>query len=410
MAIGSTVSHAPDVLVTRDGRSAPSLWNLDPHVVHINHGSFGAVPSNVLEYQDRLKASMEAAPVGWFGSAPERIGLAREMTARFLGVDPDLTAFVPNASGGASVIENCMELHEGDEILVTDHGYGAVVMGAQRKARACGAHVIVVHIPLGASDDEIVADIAEKLSERTALVIVDQITSPTATVFPVAEIAALAHGFGAKILVDGAHVPCLLPIRPDIIGADFWIGNLHKFACAPRGCAVLVASPDAAQDLYPLIDSWWYEKPFPQRFDMQGTLDQTSFLTAPYALNYIEETVGWDQARAYIESMVCYGQDVIASAFEKITGDSHHVALPSPAPAMRLVKLPSPLANNHDDADLLRDHVFEKFHIEAAFTSFDSVGYLRLSAHIYNLAQDYQQFAEVCVPELCAWAEAGKTH
>ena len=410
MSDTQTIAAPPKPLVDRLGQPASTLWDLDPDAIHINHGSFGAVPTKVQDYQIELKHMMESSPVGWFGQAPERIGQAREQTARLLGTDEQLLAFVPNASGGASVVEQAVPLEPGDEIVVTDHGYGAVVMGAERKAKRTGARVKVVHIPIGACDSDVIDIMRSSLSERTKFVIIDQITSGTSTLLPVKDIVKLAHSLSARVLVDGAHAPGLIKADPRDLGADYWIGNLHKFICAPRGCAVLVASPEVAQDLNPLIDSWWPYEPYPLRFDMQGTLDQTSFLAAPFTIEYLDRMFGWDELRRFFDVMVAYGQQLIAAAFEQITGESHQVAIASPAPAMRLVRLPTPLGDNHDDADLLRNHVFEESKMEVAISSFDGVGYLRLSAHAYNTAADYEAFAERCVPLLCKWAREGRHH
>lgn len=392
-------------MLDTNGKPAIDDWGLEPGTLHINHGSFGSVPTAVLDYQSTLKDRMESSPVKWFIAAPDAIGEARAKTARLFGIDPNNMVLVPNASAGATIVLADMRLNPGEEILVSDHGYGAVVMGAERKAINEGGVLKTVHIPIDATDDEIVAIFEQAMSPRTRLVIADEITSPTAMTFPVKRIAEAAHRHGAKILVDGAHAPGLIPGNPEEIGADYWIGNLHKFICNPRGCAMLIVNPELAQSLHPLINSWGRNLPFPERFDWQGTLDQTSYLCAPYTIEYMADTFGgWDNIRTYIQALADYGQDLIADAFGAVTGEDHHVALASPAPAMRLVRLPKGLAPDHDTADLLRNRVSEAFDVEAAFTSFDGIGYLRLSAFVYNTAADYQRFADLCVPALCQWA------
>ena len=400
-----TTTMAQTPMLDVDGVPAARHWKLEQPTLHINHGSYGAVPTDVLEYQSKLKDRMESSPVKWFIAAPGALSEARTRTAELLGTDPAALTFVPDASAGATVVVNSIRISPGEEILVSDHGYGAVVMGAERMARNQGGILRTVHIPIDATDDDIVAAFDKAMSPRTRLVIADEITSPTAMTFPVARIAEAAHRHGARILVDGAHAPGLIPGDPLAIGADYWIGNLHKFICNPRGCAVLISRPELAQSLQPLINSWGRDLPYPERFDLQGTLDQTSYLCAPYTIQYMDRTFGgWDSILAYIQSLADYGQDLIASAFERQTGGDHHVALSSPAPAMRLVRLPEGLAPDHDSADLLRDRVSDAFDVEAAFTSFDGIGYLRLSAFVYNTADDYQRFADLCVPALCQWA------
>jgi isopenicillin-N epimerase len=182
------------------------------------------------------------------------------------------------------------------------------------------------------------------------------------------------------------------------------VGNLHKFGCAPRGTAALVARGPLRDELYPLIDSWGSPYGYPERFDTQGTVDATAYLAAPTSLEFIEATWGWDAARAYMAELADYAEHTIASAFSQFTGEDHRVDVGVPVDALRLVRLPSGLGSSHPEADALRDRAVKELGVEAAFTSFAGVGYFRLSTHVYNTAADFDEFAERCVPELVAWA------
>jgi isopenicillin-N epimerase len=243
-----------------------------------------------------------------------------------------------------------------------------------------------------------------EVTDATGLIVIDQITSPTARLLPVQSIAAEARLRNIPTLVDGAHVPGLYDRPLDGLDCDFWIGNLHKFGCAPRGTSALVVQSPLADELYPLIDSWGAPHPFPDRFDTQGTLDQTSFLAAPTALDFIEQTWGWDAARGYLTELADYAEHTIAEAFGRITGDDHRVDVGMPVNALRLVRLPAGLAETHDDANALRDRVVAELGVEGAFTSFEGIGYYRLSTHVYNTPADFDDFAQRCVPALSEWA------
>jgi isopenicillin-N epimerase len=395
---------APAALRLPDGAAAAEAWTLDEASVHINHGSFGAVPRVTQEHQNALRADMDAAPVAWFPALPALVRHARTSIAGFLGVDPDRTALVPNASAGASVVYSSLPVTRGLEIVVTDHGYGAVTMGAERLARRWGGTVRTAHIPLAATATEAHDAVVAEFSDRTALVVIDQITSPTARALPVASISAEAKKRGIPVLVDAAHVPGLYPDPMAGLACDFWVGNLHKFACAPRGTAALVAQGPLADELYPLIDSWGAPEPYPARFDTQGTLDQTSYLAAPRSLEFIEETWGWPAARAYMSDLADYAEQRIADAFAAVTGDDHRVDVGMPVNALRLVRLPRGIGTTHPTANALRDRIVDELGIEGAFTSFDGIGYFRLSTHVYNTAADFDFFAERCVPALLEWS------
>lgn len=396
-------------LTLPDGSPAALAWTLDPGLRHLNHGSFGAVPAQVQAHQNTLRAQMEGAPVAWFSRLPSRVGAARAEIARFLGVSADDAALVPNASGGASVVYASVPVRAGAEIVVTDHGYGAVTMGAQRLARRHGGTVRVARIPLDATPQQAHDAVVAELTDATALVVIDHVTSPTARLLPIHTVSAEARRRGIPVLVDGAHVPGLYARPLDRLDCDFWIGNLHKFACAPRGAAVLVARTALRDELYPLIDSWGAPLDFPARFDTQGTLDLTSYLAAPHAIEFVERTWGWETVRRHMSALADHAERVVAAAFSAITGEDHRVDVGSPVNAMRLVRLPEGLAGTHADADGLRDRVVRELGVEAAFTSFDGVGYYRLSTHAYNTTEDFDHFAEHCVPVLCEWARQARS-
>ncbi|MEV6110380.1 aminotransferase class V-fold PLP-dependent enzyme [Streptomyces sp. NPDC051940] len=403
------VTTAPRPLLLPGGEPAAAAWSLDPALRHLNHGSFGAVPTAVQEEQNRLRAEMDRAPVVWFPGLPRRIAAVRAEVAAFLRVSAGDLAMVPNASAGASVVFGNLPRRRGGEIVVTDHGYGAVTMGAERLARRWGGRVRTAHVPLGAGAEEAYEAVLAECGDATDLVVVDHVTSATARRLPVAEIGAEARRRGVPVLVDGAHAPGLLQAPLDGVDCDFWVANLHKWGCAPRGSAVLVARGPLRDGLYPLIDSWGAAEPFPQRFDSQGTLDLTGYLATPASLGFIGRTWGWDTARGYMDELADYGQRVIGDAFAALTGEPGGVDVGMPVPGMRLVRLPAGLGRTRIDADGLRDRVAAELAVEAAFTSFGGIGYLRLSAHVYNTPDDYEYFAERCVPVLADWARSEAT-
>lgn len=388
----------PAPVILRSGIAARDAWPLDPEVVHLNHGSFGAVMNEVVAVQDALRLRADRNPVDWFPRVPELVGHARERIAGFVGADPADTAFVTNASAGATVVFNSLRLDAGDEILVTDHGYGAITMGARRLALRWGARIVTVALPLDASEEEILGRFDEAITTRTRLIVVDQITSPTARFFPTRAITDLAHRHGVRVLVDGAHAPGLVPDAATAGGGDWWFGNLHKWPCAPRGSALLVTQAPDREDLWPLIDSWGGDDPWPLRFDSQGTADATAWIAAPDAVDVIEREYGWERTRATMSELADYGAAVIGEAM------SEHISGPAtpdvgmPVASMRLVRLPDGLGRRREDADELRMQMIDRVGVETAFTSFEGIGYLRLSAHLYTLPEDFHGFIDRCIP------------
>jgi isopenicillin-N epimerase len=398
---------APRPLLLPDGRPAAEAWSLDPAMRHLNHGSFGAVPLAAQREQQRLREEMDRAPVVWFPGLPGRVAAARAAVAAFLRVPVGDLALVPNASAGASVVYGSLPHRPGGEVVVTDHGYGAVTMGAERLARRWQGTVRTAGVPLDAGPEEAAAAVLAEVTDRTGLIVLDHITSATARWMPVAAVGAAARERGVPLLIDGAHVPGLAEDPLDGLQFDVWVGNLHKFGCAPRGASALVARSGLRDRLHPLIDSWAAHASFPERFDTQGTVDATGYLAAPTSLDFVERTWGWPAARAYLGELADYAEGVIGEAFARFTGESAAVDVGMPVNALRLVRLPDGLAPDRLTADALRDRVAAELGVEAAFTSFGGRGYFRLSTHVYNTPGDYEDFAERCAPVLAAWARTG---
>jgi len=400
------VTTAPRPLLLADGRPAARAWSLDPVMKHLNHGSFGAVPLVAQERQNELRAEMDSSPVVWFPALPQKIADARVDLAAFLRATPDDLALVPNASAGVSVVLNALPRRRGGAIVVTDHGYGAVTMGAERLARRWGGEVRTARVPLDADEEQAYEAVLAEVDDATDLIVVDQITSATARRMPVERIGAEAARLGIPLLVDAAHAPGMIAAPLDGLTCDFWVGNLHKWGCAPRGTAALVARGAQREDLYPLIDSWGAPDPYPDRFDQQGTVDVTGYLAASTALDFVDRTWGWDTARRYMDGLAGYAERLVGAAFAELGAVPGIVDVGLPVPGMRLVRLPEGLAGSRIEADEMRDRAARELGVEAAFTSFDGIGYMRLSAHVYNTAADYEYFAEDCVPVIGEWARA----
>ena len=204
---------------------------------------------------------------------------ARERAAGFLGIDPSRTAWVRNVSEGLSAVLSSLTLRPGDELVIGAHAYGAVRKALHHHAVRAGARVVEAAFPVGAGDDVIASAYTDACSSRTRLVVVDRITSPTATVVPVAAVAAAAAGTaGARVLVDAAHAPGQLPDDIAALGADHWIGNLHKWAYTPRGSAIMWSRPGA--DVTPMVLSWQLADGYAASFDYPGTWDYAGWLAS----------------------------------------------------------------------------------------------------------------------------------
>ncbi|MEV1154418.1 aminotransferase class V-fold PLP-dependent enzyme [Micromonospora chokoriensis] len=368
------------------------LFSLDPAVSHLNHGSFGAVPIGVQRAQQRLRDEMEANPLRFFTQGlVDRIAHTRRHLAGFLGADPDGSALVGNTTTGVAVVLQSMGLRPGDEILSTDHGYGAVSLAIQRECRRTGAVSRVLPVPLAATDEQLVQIVRDGLRPgRTRLLVVDQLTSATAKLFPTAAIVGVAREHGVPVLVDAAHAPGMLPTTVASIGADFWVGNLHKWAYAPRGTALLAVAPQWRDRIEPLVVSWEQESGFPARLEWQATLDYTPWLAAPAGL-FTMRSLGVDRVRAHNAALAAYGQRVVGDALGVPPAQ-----LPDPGGpgvSLRLIPLPPGTGTTIDAARALQARIGERLAAEVAVMSWNGRGWLRLTGQVYNTADEYERLA-----------------
>lgn len=370
-----------------------ALWSLRGDVAHLNHGSYGAVPVSVQRHQARLRQDMEANPVRWFRQQPEAVARARAALAAFLEADPEGTALVVNATAGVSTVLASLAgmsggLGPGDEVLLTDQGYGAVAFAAARAARRSGASVVAAAVPAHAAPGDVVEAVLGAVTGRTRLAVLDHVTSPTAREFPVAQLVEGLHEAGVPVLVDGAHAPGQLPVSVDVLGADFWVGNFHKWACAPRGTAALVVARPWRDAMQTLVVSWGEPDGFPRAFDRVGTADLTPWLAAPSALELLGG-LGWDRLRAHNTALAAYGQQVVTGALG-VDGDD---LWGDPGLSMRVVPLPAGVAPSEEAARALAEDVAKRLGAEVAITAWRGRGLLRLSAHAYNAPADYERLA-----------------
>jgi isopenicillin-N epimerase len=362
-------------------------FEFDPGLTHLNHGAFGAVPRVVRESQDRARALVEAAPMRAFRDVlPGQIAAARELAATFIGVPPDSAALVRNVSEGVAVVLQALAIGRGDDVVVSSHGYPTVTMAVQAR----GGSVREAAFDLAATTTEVVAAFTDALTPDTSLVVIDQITSPTALVLPVAEVAAAVAP--VPVLVDAAHVPGALPnLDVESLGVSYWVGNLHKWSFAPRSAALLWASPGHRDGLRPVVTSWSHGQPYPASFDLQGTVDHSAWLAIPDAIGFWQQLGAWDQVEQ--------NADLLARGAEHLHTALGVASQPSGirhAPCMRLVALPEGVAETPEAAEALWHHLHA-----AAFVvppvSHAGKGYLRVAAQAYNDEDDYARLAETLV-------------
>ena len=362
-------------------------------VAFLNHGSFGAVPLVVFEEQERWRRRLEAEPIELLGRRQsELIDVAKAPLGAFLNMRPDDFGFVTNATEGVNAVLHSLHFRPGDELLTTTHVYNAVRKAMQHAAKRGGAayREIDVRTPLHGPGD-ITRAIVDGLSERTRLLVIDHITSPTGLIFPVDEIARVCAERKIELLIDGAHAPGMVELDVPATGATYYAGNLHKWACAPKGVAFIWVAPHRRNDIHPCVVSHRYGDGLAAEFGWQGTRDASAWLTLPTALEFMAD-LGWDRVRTHNHAMAVWAHQMLCDRFgvEPLT-PLDGCLLGSTA----TVRLPAPLAEMSEaEGAKLQQSLYTHDRVEVPLGPWQGAWHLRVSCQVYNTPADYYRVAD----------------
>ncbi|HTJ85109.1 MAG TPA: aminotransferase class V-fold PLP-dependent enzyme [Polyangiaceae bacterium] len=386
-----------------------SPWLLDPDVVFLNHGSFGSCPEPVLAHQNELRRTLEREPVRFFlAELEERLDAAREALGALVGADGEDLVFVPNASFGVNSVLSSIRLGAGDEVVVTDHGYPACNNAAERWAGERGARVVVASVPFPIRAESDVTDaILAALTERTKLVLVDHVTSPTGLVFPVEAVVRAIEPLGVPVLVDGAHAPGMLSLDLKKLDATYYTGNLHKWICAPKGAAFLHVRRSAQAGVRPLVTSHGAKSTRGDRskyrleFDWIGTIDPTAYLSVPRAIEFVRSLHedGLEGVMRDNRALALRARSLLAARLG--------VDVPSPDSMIgSLAALPipdaAPDACSGPFGDALQETLVGKHRIQLPIFPWPRwpKRLIRVSAQRYNRLEQYERLADALTAEL----------
>jgi isopenicillin-N epimerase len=375
------------------GRHLLSSWGLDPGVRHINHGAFGATPLVVRGEHLRWQTLMESNPARFFMTElPVHLRHAAAEVAPFVGTEADRLAFVENATSGTSAVLRGLEFQQGDEILTTDHVYNALRNTIRYVADRTGAILREVAIPMPVFDPAFVVDaIRAGINARTSLVVIDHIASASAATFPVDAIVKVCRERGVPVLVDGAHAPGMIDLDIDAIGADWYVGNCHKWLCAPKGAAFIATSRTPAAAIHPLAISHAYGQGFPVEFDKIGTRDASAWLSIPAAIRF-HAALGGKALRARNRRVAL----AVAGAIASTTGMSAACA-PALCQAMVAFRLPGRVHATREVAARIHDDLYERHGFEVGITTVGGALHLRISVQAYNDESDFEGLGEAAL-------------
>lgn len=367
-----------------------SAWRIRADTVYLNHGSFGPPPQPLREARLRLLAQLDEQPMDFFYRRLEPLlGEARHRLAELVGTRAENLALVENSTAGMNVVARSVRLNAGDEVLLTDHEYGAVRRIWERACRETGAVLRTAQLPFPPQSTDEVVDAAKAcLSERTRLAVCSHITSPTALILPVDRIVAACRVRGVPVCIDGPHAVCQLPLAIDRLDCDYYTASCHKWLCAPFGSGFLYVHPRNHGEIEPPNLSWGRLRPnqpsvWSDEFSWQGTRDPTPVLTIPAAIDFMEHA-GLDAFRRRSHELASYGSRLV----NEVTG------FPPVAEASTWYGSMVPARLPPCDAFSLKEQLWRGANIEIPVVPWGERCYLRISCHLYNTPRDVERLAE----------------
>lgn len=382
----------------------PQLWLLQPDLIFLSHGAFGACPKRVLERQAEWRARMERQPLQFLARDLEgHLDSARETLAAFIGANAEDVVFVPNATSGVNTVLRSLSFEKGDELLVTDQEYNACRNALNFAAERAGARVAVANLPFPVQNEEqLVAPILERVTTKTRVALIDHVTSQTGLLLPIERLVRELADRGVDTLVDGAHAPGMVPVDLNRLGAAYYTGNCHKWLCAPKGAAFLHVRSDKQSLIRPLTISHGANTRRTDRsrflieFAWPGTWDPSAALSVPEAIHFVGSLLpgGWPEIMARNRGLALAARKILCGA----------LGIDFPAPDDRLASLaavplpdaapgdePRPPANEY----ALQEKLRVKHNVEVPVICWPAPPKrtLRVSAQLYNSLPQYEKLA-----------------
>lgn len=364
---------------------------LNPEITFLNHGSFGACPKPVIKEYQHWQIKLERQPVEFLGRKHGKLLLeARKALCSYLSCAVDEVVFVPNATTALNIVSYSLPLFAGNEVLSTNLEYGAMDRMWRIVCEAKKAKYVRAEVSLPIKNETAFADDLWKMvNEKTKIIFMSHITSATALLLPVKQLIDKARKKGIITVIDGAHVPGQIPLNLEVLGADFYTGNCHKWLMTPKGSAFFYARKNKQSLLKPFLISWGRDEflsdsAFIDEFEYQGTRDLAPFLSIPAALNFHKENVTLEF------------KDKIHLWLNYVKQRLTHILKTKPIVTVipeNMQMYAHPLPKNIN-GKVLKAELYDKYKIEIPVSTQNNVEYIRISLQLYNTKKDVDYFLD----------------
>ena len=361
-----------------------SLFMLDPKITYLNHGSFGACPTPIFNELIKWQKKLELEPTKHLAfDVYEYLEQSRISLSNYIDCNKDDIIFSPNPSTALNTVIKSLDLKKNDEILTTNHEYGALDKTWKFICKKTGAKYIQTDIPLPfLSEKDFIERLEAKITSKTKIIFASHITSSTAIIFPAKKISALAKKHNLFCIIDGAHAPAFIDLSIKQINCDVYVGACHKWMCSPKGVSFLYVKKNYQNKIDPLVVSWGYDSDFPSKskfldyHQWQGTKDMSAYLTIPYTIKFLKEN-NWNKIREKCNKINIWARNEINNLLDKenICDDKFLGQMSSIYMDIE--------ANPKNNIEF-----YKKYNIQVPFILWNNKSFFRISIQVYNTKED----------------------
>ena len=361
-----------------------SLFMLDPKITYLNHGSFGACPTPIFNELIKWQKKLELEPTKHLAfDVYEYLEQSRISLSNYIDCNKDDIIFSPNPSTALNTVIKSLDLKKNDEILTTNHEYGALDKTWKFICKKTGAKYIQTDIPLPfLSEEDFIERLEAKITSKTKIIFASHITSSTAIIFPAKKISALAKKHNLFCIIDGAHAPAFIDLSIKKINCDVYVGACHKWMCSPKGVSFLYVKKNHQNKIDPLVVSWGYDSDFPSKskfldyHQWQGTKDMSAYLTIPYTIKFLKEN-NWDKIREKCNKINIWARNEINNLLDKENICDNKFLGQMSSIYMDIEANPK---NNIE--------FYKKYNIQVPFILWNNKSFFRISIQVYNTKED----------------------
>ena len=374
-----------------------SLFMLNPDIIYLNHGSFGACPKPIFDSLINWQKKLEFEPVRHLAfDVYNYLEKSRDSLSKYVNCNQDDIIFTPNPSTALNTVIKSLDLKEDDEILTTNHEYGALVKTWNYICKKTGAKCIQTKIPLPLNSNEnFIKRLESNITKKTKIIFISHVTSSTALIFPAKAISDLAKRHNIFCIIDGAHAPGYLNLNIKEIDCDVYVGACHKWMCSPKGVSFLYVKTEHQKMIDPLVISWGYESEFPGKSQFldyhqwQGTRDMSAYLTIPTTIEFLKKNK-WDKVTYECHKINLWARKKINQLLNK-----------EPLCDEKFLGQMSSIYLNFKDPIETQINFYKKYNIQIPFIDWNNTSLIRISIQAYNTKEDVLKLLDALKKEFC---------